>query len=251
MEEKKRELLIIIPAYNEAENIEAVIRDLREKAPGHDILLVDDGSTDDTPAICRKLGLRYARHRVNAGLSAAVRTGMKYAVKNGYDYGIQFDADGQHDASAVERMLERAKSGKYNIVIGSRYADGKLPFSLKTAGMRLISFSIRLTTAAGSKRDPEAVKEDESPAVRITDPTSGLRIYDRSVMKRFVSSSLYGPEPDTLAYLIRHGIRVSEVGVTMHERKGGRSYLDITESVRYMFRMCASILLVQWFRRGM
>ena len=227
-----KDLLIIIPAYNEEKNIGRVITELKEKAGDFPLLVVDDGSTDGTGEILRALGVKTLRHRVNLGLSEAVRTGMKYALRHGFKYSIQFDADGQHDASAVTRLYEKAVNGDHNIVIGSRYVEGKGTHSLRTAGGVLISLCMLL--ASGE---------------RIKDPTSGMRLYDRHVMECFAASQHYSPEPDTLSYLISRGIKVTEIQVSMNERISGKSYLDITESLRYMFRMCSSILLLQWIRR--
>lgn len=237
-----KELLLVIPAYNEEKNIESVIDSVREHAHDCSILVVDDGSGDDTyqRALSRKATA--LRHKVNLGLGETVRTGMKYALQNGYSYVLQFDGDGQHDASAIGRMLESAVKSGSDIIIGSRYLEKnggpgmkKLKKSrgavMKTIGRVMISACIRLT--GGS---------------RITDPTSGMRMYSRRVCELFAASDHYMPEPDTLAYLIRRGMKVSEIPVTMTERKNGTSYLDITESIRYMFRMCTSILFIQWFR---
>ncbi len=225
------DLLIIIPAYNEEKNIGEVIRSLRESAEGASLLLVNDGSTDRTEEICRELKVPTVRHRVNLGLSEAVRTGMKYALRSGFKYAMQFDADGQHDSKAVSRLYEKAVEGGYNIVIGSRYAEGKRELSVRSMGGAVISLCIRLVSGG-----------------IIKDPTSGMRIYDEKVMKLYAASSHYSPEPDTISFLISRGITVSEVGVCMNERMEGKSYLDITESFRYMFRMCTSILLLQRIR---
>lgn len=225
------ELLIMIPAYNEEKNIEAVLKSLQRTTSFADILVIDDGSKDDTFRVCRSLGARCARHRVNLGLSSAIRTGMKYALENGYSYALQFDGDGQHDPEAIAGMLETAKKNDNNITIGSRYLEKKGGSAMKALGRGIISLCILITTGQ-----------------RITDPTSGMRIYDRRVMELFMSSVHYSPEPDTLSFVLRKGMKVSEVQVLMKDRAHGRSYLDITESIRYMFRMCTSILLVQWFR---
>lgn len=230
--EKMKDLLIVIPAYNEEKNIGRVITELKEKAGDFPLLAVDDGSTDGTGELLRTMGVKTLRHRVNLGLAEAVRTGMKYALRHGFKYSMQFDADGQHDAAAVNRLYEKAGDGDHDIVIGSRYAEEKGSHSLRTLGGNLISLCIRLVSGE-----------------RIKDPTSGMRLYDRRVMECFAASSHYSPEPDTLSYLISRGIKVTEVQVSMNERMSGRSYLDITESLRYMFRMCSSILLLQWIRR--
>ncbi len=226
-----KDLLVMIPAYNEEKNIGAVIKGLGKSASFADILVIDDGSRDGTGRVCRELGVTAVRHKVNLGLATAIRTGMKYALEKGYSYALQFDGDGQHDPEAVEKMLNTARERGNNITIGSRYLDAGGGGILKSVGRNMISFCIRLTTGK-----------------KITDPTSGMRMYDRKVMELFMNSIQYSPEPDTLAYVMRHGMKVSEIPVIMHERKHGKSYLDITESIRYMFRMCTSIMLVQWFR---
>lgn len=226
-----KEILVIIPAFNEEKSIERVINDVRKNAPFSDLLVVDDGSLDNTYSICNGLGVPVARHKVNLGLGPAVMTGMSYALENGYQYALQFDGDGQHDATAIGRMLETAKENEYDITIGSRYLQSSGGSVLKSIGRHLISFCIRIT---GGKR--------------ITDPTSGMRLYSRRVMEKLARYDNYKPEPDTLAFVIRKGMKVDEVPVVMTERKSGKSYLDVTESIRYMFRMCTSILIVQWFR---
>ena len=226
------DLSVIMPVYNEIKTIEEIIARVKATGFANEIILVDDGSSDGTGEILKTMGVKTVRHRVNLGLSEAVRTGMKYALRHDLKYAMQFDADGQHDAAAVERLYKQAVKGEYNIVIGSRYAEKKAPLSLRTIGGTMISLCICMVSGE-----------------KIKDPTSGMRLYDRRVMECFAASSHYSPEPDTLSYLISRGIKVTEVQVNMNERMSGRSYLDITESLRYMFRMCSSILLLQWIRR--
>ncbi|MBR4207530.1 MAG: glycosyltransferase family 2 protein [Lachnospiraceae bacterium] len=226
-----KDLLIIIPAYNEAENLPDVIKALRGMVDTPQILVVDDGSLDDTFDICRKLGVKAVRHKVNLGLSSAIRTGMQYALVKGYRYAMQFDADGQHDASYVKELYDTIKKSGGDIVIGSRYLESKGNANARYMGGRVISGCIRFMTGK-----------------KIKDPTSGMRVYSDRVMKLFTESSLYSPEPDTLSYLIKKGFKVSETGVEMKERMRGKSYLDIVGSARYMFRMCTSILFISLIR---
>lgn len=225
------ELLLILPAYNEEQNIGSVIDSLREKCANADILVVDDGSVDGTSEVCQKKGVLVVRHDVNLGLASGVRTGMKYALLKGYQYAMQFDADGQHDEAKVEEMLKTARDENCDIVIGSRFLKKDRPPFLKSLGKGMISFCIKLTCGK-----------------RITDPTSGMRVYNRDVIEKFALSSHFSPEPDMLAFMIRKGAKIEEIPVTMRSRRSGRSYLDLIESVRYMFRMITSILIVQWLR---
>ncbi len=223
--------LLIIPAYNEEGSIARVVDGLREDFPQYDYLVVDDGSADSTAEICRRNGYNYVSHPVNLGLAGAFRTGMTYAEENGYDAAVQFDGDGQHNAGYVADMISLAEKGS-DIVIGSRFLTGKKPRSLRMLGNGLIKFAIKLTTGK-----------------RITDPTSGMRLYDREMIRKLAQAADLGPEPDTIALLIRKGAKVAETQVTMNERFAGKSYLTLTRSVKYMIHMFVSILLLQWFRR--
>lgn len=225
-------LLLIIPAYNEQENIERVIDVLKRDCPQYDYLIVNDGSRDKTEEICIKRGFHFVSHPVNLGLAAAVQTGMLFAYKNGYDAAIQFDGDGQHDPDYVEKMANEIEKG-YNIVIGSRFVDKKKPKSLRMFGSNLIQFAIKITTSKTLK-----------------DPTSGMRMFDKAMIKKLAFAVDLGPEPDTVALLVRGGATFSEIQVEMHDRTAGESYLNFANSVNYMIRMFVSILILQWFRKG-
>ncbi|MBR3591555.1 MAG: glycosyltransferase family 2 protein [Clostridia bacterium] len=225
-------LLLIIPAYNEQENIERVIDVLKRDCPQYDYLIVNDGSRDKTEEICIKRGFHFVSHPVNLGLAAAVQTGMLFAYKNGYDAAIQFDGDGQHDPDYVEKMANEIEKG-YNIVIGSRFVDKKKPKSLRMFGSNLIQLAIKITTGKTLK-----------------DPTSGMRMFDKAMIKKLAFAVDLGPEPDTVALLVRGGATFSEIQVEMHDRTAGESYLNFANSVNYMIRMFVSILILQWFRKG-
>lgn len=225
-------VLIIIPAYNEGENIERVVSNLQENYPEFDYVLINDGSKDNTEEICIKNNYNFISHPVNLGLDGAVKTGMMYAAQKGYDAAIQFDGDGQHDASYIAQMAQKIEEG-YNIVIGSRFVTEKKPKTMRMLGNNLIQLAVRITTG-----------------VKITDTTSGMRMFDKEMIKRLSTAVDMGPEPDTVALLIRHGAKVCEVQVEMHERIAGKSYLNFSRSIKYMLRMFVSILILQWFRKG-
>ena len=116
-------LLIIVPAYNESENIVRVIEELQETVPGYDYVVVNDGSRDATAQLCREHGYPLIDLRVNLGLTGALQTGMRYAWEEGYDAAIQIDADGQHDPKYIPEMAEKMEKNRDDIVIGSRFLD--------------------------------------------------------------------------------------------------------------------------------
>lgn len=224
-------LLIIIPAYNEAENIERVVDNLTENYPQWDYLVVNDGSKDRTAEICREKGYPLLDLPVNLGLAGAFQAGIRYAYQNGYTAALQFDGDGQHEPAYIESMLKKMEQEHLDIVIGSRFCEEKKPHTLRMLGSTLITWAIRLTTGR-----------------KVSDPTSGMRLFSANVLKNFSNSINYGPEPDTVSYLLRCGASISEVQVEMHERIAGTSYLNLGRSVRYMLNMFVSILFVQFFR---
>lgn len=224
-------LLVIIPAHNESESIADTVGNFKAVCPDRDFIVVNDGSSDDTADICRKNGYPLLNLPINVGLAGAFQTGMRYAHEHGYDGAMQFDADGQHLPQFIEPLVERAEGGA-DIVIGSRFVTITKPFNLRMIGSFLISWTIRLTTGQ-----------------KICDPTSGMRLYSRGMIEEFAKSVNYGPEPDTISYLIKNGARVEEVQVDMAERTAGKSYFDLGGSMMYMTKMLLSILLIQWFRK--
>ena len=224
-------LLIIIPAYNEAENIERVVNNLIENYPQYDYVVVNDGSSDDTRKICAKKGYNFLDLPINVGLAGAIRAGIRYANYHGYDYAVQIDGDGQHDPKYIKDMLEKMRSAQADIVIGSRYKEKKKPHSMRMLG-RIISGAIKLTT--GGKN--------------IEDVTSGMRLFNKRMIKNFGYNMHYSPEPDTIAYLLNCDIKIEEIQVEMYERIAGTSYLNLKNSVWYMLKMLFSILVFQWVR---
>ncbi|MDD3192683.1 MAG: glycosyltransferase family 2 protein [Oscillospiraceae bacterium] len=225
-------LLIVIPAYNEQENIERVVDNLVEHYPQYDYLVVNDGSRDHTGKICRERGYRFLDLPVNLGLTGAFQAGLRYADRLDYDMAIQFDGDGQHDPGYIGAMAEKMAVEDLDVVIGSRFKNEKKPFGLRMLGNQMIQLAIKITTGA-----------------TIKDPTSGMRLFNRTMIQEFARNLNYGPEPDTIAYLIRGGASVQEVQVQMRERIAGESYFNFRRATEYMIRMCTSIILIQWFRK--
>lgn len=224
--------LIIIPAYNEAMNIEQVVDNIIENYPEYDYVIVNDGSTDDTRKVCKRRGYNLMDLPVNVGLAGAIRAGMRYANYFGYERTIQLDGDGQHDPKYIKDMLECMEKTSCDIVIGSRFVDKKKPVSMRMAGSNILGFLILITTGK-----------------KINDVTSGMRLFDKAMIKKFGYDMHYSPEPDTLAFLLNRGVKIEEVQVEMHERLAGKSYLNFWSSTWYMIKMGFSILLFQWVRR--
>ena len=235
-------LLLIIPAYNEEESILGVIKSVREFSQNSDefrkmdialdYVVVNDGSTDATASICIENGIKLIDLPVNTGLAGGFKAGMLYASENGFDCAVQIDADGQHRPEFITAMLAAMEIGKFDIVIGSRFVDKKKPVNARMLGSRIISFALRLTTGK-----------------RITDPTSGMRMYGKRIIDFLANNANSGPEPDTVAYLMSSGATVGEVQTDMKERTAGKTYLTFSKSILYMLRMTMSILFVQWFRK--
>lgn len=225
-------ILIIIPAYNESENIVRVVGNLRNNYNQYDYVVINDGSKDNTAKICKEHNFNLVDLPINLGLAGAFQTGMKYAYYNNYDYAIQYDGDGQHNPEYIEGMVQLAESKGLDIVIGSRFATEKKPFSFRMLGNSLIELCILITTGK-----------------RIKDSTSGMRLFGKRMIKKLATTMNFGPEPDTVAHLIRCGAKVEEYQVHMNDRIAGESYLNLSRSIKYMFHMCISILLVQWFRK--
>lgn len=225
--------LIIIPAYNEEASLGNTVAKLTAAVPEVDYLVVNDGSTDGTVRVCRDSGYPFLDLPCNLGLAGAFQAGIKYAHRHEYDCAIQFDADGQHLPQYIcdlEKAIETC-----DIAIGSRFVDHPKGSSLRMFGSSIIQGAIKLTTGQV-----------------IRDPTSGMRAFNRRMIKLLALGLNMGPEPDTVSYLIRAAhAKVVEVPVQMAEREAGESYFNWKSSAKYMLRMTLSILFIQFFRKSL
>ncbi len=218
-------VLVIIPAYNEEENILRVVRQLEAANTGCDYVVINDCSKDITPKILDENKINHIDLPVNLGLTGAVQTGYKYAYENNYDAAIQFDGDGQHLPEYIPALVKEIENG-YDIVIGSRFVDVKKHMSARMLGSRLITAMIKLTTGQ-----------------KINDPTSGMRIINRKLIKDYAYELNRKPEPDTLAYQMKKGFKVKEIQVKMEDRVAGTSiYAGIGSSIQYMLRVLVTII---------
>ena len=231
--------LVFIPAWNEEASVGEVVRDIAESLPDADVLVVDDGSTDATTARARECGVLVATLPFNQGLGAALQTGYLYALREGYDLCAHLDADGQHPAAEVARLLEVLVADRADLVIGSRYSD---PGAAVASDDYRPTFSRRIGTSVFRFFLTLATRQ------RFTDTTSGMRAANRRVMALF--SENYSPdfaEIESLQLAVRQGLRVEEVPVRMLERTGGSSFLTPLRSAFFIFKGLL-VLLVGQFR---
>lgn len=218
-------VLVIIPAYNEEESILRVVKNLENANTGCDYVVINDCSKDSTAQILDDNGINHIDLPVNLGLTGAVQTGYKYAYYNNYDAAIQFDGDGQHLPEYIPDLVKEINAG-YDIVIGSRFVNQKKHFSLRMLGSRIITVMIKLTTGAV-----------------INDPTSGMRIINKELIKDYAFEMNRKPEPDTLAFQIKKGYKAKEVQVKMEDRIAGTSiYTGLGNSIKYMLKVLVTII---------
>lgn len=221
--------LIIIPAYNEAGNIEKVIDNLVENYPQYDYVIINDGSTDETEKVCAHARYQVLNLPVNLGIGGAVQTGYRYAKKNNYDVAVQIDGDGQHDVAFLEDMLKLMKTGKADVVIGSRFVqkEGFQSSQIRRVGIRFLSILGWILTG-----------------VRIRDITSGYRVVNRRFIEIYADDypSDY-PEPEAMIIAAVHGGVIKEYPVVMKERENGASSITLKKSIYYMVKVTLAMLV--------
>ena len=224
--------LAIVPAYNESASIAATIADLREHAPGFDVLVVDDGSTDDTARVARSHGAAVIRHPFNLGIGGAVQSGYQYALDDDYEIAVQFDGDGQHDARYIAKLLGHLRANpELNMVTGSRFleedGEGYKSSASRRLGIRL--FGRMLSAVVGAP---------------VTDPTSGFRMVDRRGIELFARDYPHDyPEVEAVLLLHFHRLRSAEVPVQMRARVAGVSSINASRSIYYMVKVSLAIFV--------
>ncbi len=226
--------LVIIPAYNEEENIEKTIENLKAQTRLFDYIVVNDCSTDHTRRICEENHYPHINLPINLGIGGAVQTGYLYAWENGYDTAVQVDGDGQHDPSFLETMLQVLRQEQASMVIGSRFIrkEGFQSSFTRRMGIHYFTRLIHLLTGK-----------------TITDPTSGLRLVNRDVIELFARHYPKDyPEPESTVCVLRHRKKVVEIPVIMRERTGGVSSISPGKSIYYMIKVSLAIL-IEWLRR--
>jgi glycosyltransferase involved in cell wall biosynthesis len=223
--------LAVIPAYNEAATIATVIEAVRTRAPNFDILLIDDGSTDETAARGEALGCRVLRMPFNLGIGGAVQCGFQFALENGYDFAAQVDGDGQHEPGELVKLVDaiRGPAG-VDMVCGSRFLtddyEYPAPISRRT-GIHIFSFVLSKLVGAP-----------------VSDPTSGFRLYNRRAIELFARDYPHDyPEVEAVLMLHHHRLRMCEVPVQMYTRGGGRSSISTGKSAYYMVKVLLALLV--------
>ena len=223
--------LVIIPAYNEEKSLERTIKDIKENAPEFDYIIVYDCSTDETLELCREKRFTYLNLPVNLGIGGAVQTGYRYAYYHGYDIAVQFDGDGQHDASFLNWMAEVLNKTGADMVIGSRFIDKKGFQSsvLRRMGIKYFSILIKILTGK-----------------IITDPTSGMRMINRKLLKKFTEEYPKDyPEPESVVTALSEKYKVTEIPVIMNEREAGVSSISLRSGVYYMIKVSFAIIVAR------
>lgn len=232
-----KKILLIIPAYNESENILSVCKNIvqynNKNKQNYDILVINDGSTDNTEEILCDNNINHIKLIHNLGIGGAVQTGYKFALENNYDIAVQFDGDGQHDVKYVKNIIEPIINKKANMVIGSRFIDSNTSkfksSASRRAGIKIISKVIKIKTGK-----------------KIYDTTSGFRAVDSNIMKIFSESyPREYPEPISTVNILNNNLIVKEEPVAMHERIGGTSSIKSWKTIYYMINVILSILLTK------
>lgn len=218
--------LVIIPCYNESNNIESLIKDINSF--GYDYLVINDCSTDNSEEVLVKNKIKHLSLPINLGLAGVTRVGFKYGKEFDYDCVINVDGDGQHPPKYIHSLIQEIENGA-DYVVGSRFVNEKKPFNMRMLGSRMLCFFIKAKTGK-----------------TVTDPTSGMRALGRKAIEEFANSMNFYAEPDALCYLLHKGYNIKEVQVDMKEREEGTSYFASPfKSIYYMLSVIISILFIQ------
>jgi hypothetical protein len=220
--------LVIVPAFNERQSVGKLAHRLQRALPRFDVLVIDDGSTDDTlrqvPAHAAVVSLPF-----NLGIGGAMQTGFRYAALHGYDLAIQVDGDGQHRPGEVERLVDHLIESQSDMVVGSRFlGDGKYKQSVtRLVGIGILSRLIRWLSG-----------------LPITDCTSGFRVINRRVIQAFAHwyPDDY-PEPEVILLLHRSGFKITELGVKMRQRRAGMTSIPLMRGLFYVLKVSTALLL--------
>ena len=238
---KREKILLIVPAYNEEENILKVYKSIinynKKNNTKYGVIVINDGSTDNTSNICKKNKIPTINLIYNLGIGGAVQTGYKYAYNNNYDIAVQFDGDGQHDVKYVKHIIDPIINKDADMVIGSRFID-KSSSEFKSNRTRRFGISII------SKIIKIKMKKS------IYDTTSGFRAVNKNLIEKFVENyPVEYPEPISVVNVLNEGYIVKEIPVNMNKRQGGVSSIKKWKSIYYMINVVLSILIIKKVRK--
>lgn len=222
-------VLIIIPAYNEQENIKKVVDNIINNYPQFDYIVINDCSTDKTRIVLENNNYNYINVPVNLGIGGGVQTGYKYALEHGYDIAIQMDGDGQHDPKFFDNVIKPIELGQADIVIGSRFIEkqGFQSTLLRRIGINFLSGLIKIVSGT-----------------MVKDVTSGYRAVNRKFIEIYAKEYAQDyPEPEAIVNAAMHNAKILEYPVIMFERLGGESSISPLKSIYYMIKVSISIVL--------
>jgi glycosyltransferase involved in cell wall biosynthesis len=232
----QRRRVAIVPAFNEEGCIADVIAEIRAFDPGLEVVVIDDGSVDQTAKVARAAGAHVLKLPFNLGIGGAVQTGFRYAHENDFDLAVRVDGDGQHDPAQLDKVIEPVLRDEVDIAVGSRYlgaTGGYKSSATRRVGIRILAGTVSMLTRQ-----------------RITDPTSGFQALNRKAIRLFAADYPHDyPEVEGLVMLIRHRLRFCEVPVAMRPRAAGQSSIRALSSVYYMVKVLLA-LFVGSFRRN-
>lgn len=222
-------VLVLIPCYNEQENIVRVVERLRATCPWAEYLVINDCSTDHSADLLRSHGYNFLDLPVNLGIGGGIQCGYLYSVRNGYDITVQMDGDGQHDPAYLSTVVEPVAAGKLDMCIGSRFIthEGFQTSFMRRLGIQLLSGMIRVLCGR-----------------KVLDVTSGFRATNAEMTAFFAHHYATDyPEPEAVLAASLAGYRVGEAPVVMHERLGGVSSISAVKSVYYMLKVSLSLII--------
>ncbi len=219
-------VLIIVPAYNEQDVIKSTVTKLKQfcsQTKQFEYLVIDDGSTDETKNILKKLNANFLSHPINLGIGEPFKTGIKYGLDHDFNRFINFDADGQHRLDNLQKLVTLDDA---DYVVGSRFLEMEKPKSARMLGSRILTIAIKLKTGK-----------------YIADPTSGLLlINNRQFAKFYLSLASNKPEPSLYPKIVKQ-FKVREIQVEMNDREGGDSYFNLYSSIHFMLEQLFMIIL--------
>jgi glycosyltransferase involved in cell wall biosynthesis len=231
--------VVFVPAWNEEENLPAVLHDLRERLPEADVLVVDDGSTDRTAAVAREHGAEVLSFGENRGLAAGIAAGYAWARDHGYAYCGRVDADGQHPAAELARLLGLVRDGRCDVAVGSRFVSGQgyAAYRYRPSGPRRFGTALLRRSMGLVLRRP------------FGDATSGLYAVNAKALPLLAEPFRSGaPEVEALIRVVDAGLRLEEVPVDMSERAGGESKLRGSKAVKLVATVIGTLVLAQLAR---